>query len=210
MQLAYAAPTHARPLVILYRIAQFCWAVPLVVGVACLALYAITRFSAIPAIGFLAFLAGGALFGIGLICLVVFWCLLGRCANDVRQSWSNRSKRLLGLLLLNIPIAMGCAVAGLWLMSRLTVVVENQTGVPLDDVRISLPGNVANFGTVAAGAKIQQTFTLRGDGDVEFSAIQAGMPIQGAAGEYISNTHFNARQATVTFRPSGGSATVQR
>jgi hypothetical protein len=114
--LAYAAPEHARPRVALFRVAQFCWSVPLAVGVGVLALFTLTREETLALIGFFTILAGAGLFGIGFICLVVFWSLLRRCDDHDRQHWGKRSWILFGLMLLNFPIAFGCAWLGIVLM----------------------------------------------------------------------------------------------
>jgi small neutral amino acid transporter SnatA (MarC family) len=110
--LAYAAPEHARPRVALFRVAQFCWAVPLVFGVGILALFALMREQGLAIIGVFTILGGAALFGIGFICLVVFWSLLRNCDANDRRHWSKRSWILFGLMLLNFPIAFGCAWLG--------------------------------------------------------------------------------------------------
>ena len=89
---------------------------PLAIGLGCLVLFAITHAPDIALIGFLTLYAGAALFFIGMICLVVFWCLVRACAPDERRRWSRRSAILLALLILNFPIAAGCAWLGLTLL----------------------------------------------------------------------------------------------
>jgi len=113
--LAYAEPTHATPRVPLFRVAQVCWAAPLAIGLFVTLLFLLTRENALALIGFFTLVAGVGLFGIGLVCLVVFWCLLRNCSDDDRQKWSRRSWQLFGLMLLNFPIAFACA----WLGAKL-------------------------------------------------------------------------------------------
>ena len=102
--LAYAVPEHPRPRVALYRVAQLCWVVPLTIGVLVTLLFVLTRAEFF------------ALFGIGAICLVMFWALLRNCSTDDRRLWSKRAWILFGLMLLNFPIALGCAWLGAMLL----------------------------------------------------------------------------------------------
>jgi hypothetical protein len=206
--LAYAAPTHARPRVALYRIAQACWILPLVVGVGSLMLFAVTRARAATVIGFFTVVGGAALFGVGVICLIVFWCLLRRCADDERRAWSRRASILLGLLVLNFPIAAGCAGSAIWLMSRFTVVVVNETGEPLRDVRITVPGHAINLATLQPGERVTRSVSLSGDGGLEFSAVRGGALVTGEADAYLDSMHGEARTGIVTFAPSGATAAV--
>ena len=113
LPLAYAGPAYADPVVILYRIARICWLFPLAIGVASLALYVLTRRQGWAVVGLYTLLIGGIALGVGVVCLLVFSTLLKRCAPDVREAWSRKANRLFVLLLLNVPIAIACAAAGL-------------------------------------------------------------------------------------------------
>jgi hypothetical protein len=114
--LAYAVPEHVRPRVALYRVAQVCWLVPLGIGLFVTLLFVLTRAEFFALFGFLTLFGGAALFGIGAICLVVFWSLLRNCSTDDRRLWSKRAWILFGLMLLNFPIAFGCAWIGATLL----------------------------------------------------------------------------------------------
>ena len=114
--LTYAAPEQARPRVALYRVAQFCWYVPLGIGLFLTVLFVLTRAEVFAVFGFFTIFGGVALFGIGVICLIVFWCLLRNCSSEDRLNWSKRAWILFGLMLLNFPIALGCAWIGAMLL----------------------------------------------------------------------------------------------
>ena len=114
--LAYAVPEHPRPRVALYRVAQLCWVVPLTIGVLVTLLFVLTRAEFFALFGFVTLFGGAALFGIGAICLVMFRALLRNCSTDDRRLWSKRAWILFGLMLLNFPIALGCAWLGAMLL----------------------------------------------------------------------------------------------
>lgn len=209
VSLTYAAPQHALPRVALYRVAQFCWIAPLVFGVGCLGLYAVTSNQTVAILGFFTMLIGAGLFGIGMICLIVFWALLLRCAVDVSRRWSKRSAVLLGLLILNFPIAFACAWTGSWLMTRFTVTVLNETNAPVADVKIEIPGDTALLGTIPPGGRVRRTLTIRGEGDLHFSAVQNGTPVSGDANAYL-DSGLNGGSGTVVFSSSGATATAKQ
>jgi hypothetical protein len=192
----------------LYRVVQFCWAAPLIVGLACLTLYAVTRAQAIAVLGFFVVLGGTALFALGALCLIIFWALLRHCAADIRQTWRKRALVVFGLLVLNFPIAFGCMWLGTWLMSRFTVTVVNNSAAPVREVIIGVAGERADLGTLAPGDRASRTFSIRNDGDLEFWAVQDGANVSGEAGAYLDMTHGSGTQGIVTFDASGARAIV--
>jgi hypothetical protein len=118
LPLAYAGAAYADPVVMLYRIARICWLFPLAIGVASLAPYVLTRRQGWVIVGLYTLLVGGIALGVGVVCLLVFTTLLRRCAPDVREAWSLKSNRLFVRLLMNVPIAIACAAAGVALVAE--------------------------------------------------------------------------------------------
>jgi hypothetical protein len=207
--LAYALPAHAKPRVVLYRIAQVCWGLPLAVGVATLALYAVTSASSLTGVGLLTLSGGAVLLGIGVVCLIVFLALLRRCAPDVRSRWTRRGFILLGLLVLNIPVAMGCAAVGIWLMNRFTVTVTNRSETPVENLQVQVPGHTWDAGTVAPGATVSRTFSVNGRGDLAFIATHRGRQVVGQAGGYLAGFESRAQTGSIVFTADGESASIR-
>jgi hypothetical protein len=201
-------PAHAKPRIALYRIAQACWIVPLVIGLGVTGFYVLTRELAFAVVGLITILGGIALLGIGAVCLGMFWYLLRRCAPDARRTWSRRTIRLALLLAANVPIAIGCAYAGTWLMSRFPVTVINDAAVDLHDVTINVPGDSTVIPSLPAKSRITRNLTVRTDGDLTFSAVRNGQTVKGEAGGYLT-TGPTSQRGTVHITDTTESASVR-
>jgi hypothetical protein len=200
--LGYAAPEYAAPRTSLYRIAQVCWAAPLVFGVALLVLYAITFERRLPTLGLLTLLGGAVMLFVGLVSLLTFKGLLPRCAPDVRATWSKRSSVLLVLLLLNIPASIACALAGLHLMSRFPVTLVNASSAAITDITVTAPGETVQIARLDPGEKRRVLLRVTADGEVTFSATQNSAPLSGIASGYVTSGPANGR-SQVRFTEAG-------
>ena len=94
------------------RIAVYCGAIPLVLGVSILFGYYTTHAEILPVAGFLTILVGSMMFLVGIISLTISYGNLpradGRLATkDLRQLWI-----VLLLLLSNFPVGLLCLWAG--------------------------------------------------------------------------------------------------
>ena len=199
--LGYASPQEARPKVGLYRVAVFCAAVPLAVGVLTLGLYALTFWEWLPFAGFFVFLGGGVLCLVGLVCVTVFYAGLRRCDADLRRAWSPRAARTSALLLANVPIAIFCAGAGIYLMSQWRVTLVNDTPGPVTDITITSPGETVVVERLDPGEDRNVLMSVGNDGEITFTASQDGRPVTGVAAGYV--THGMGGKSTVTFMPGG-------
>ena len=191
--LAYASPDYAAPPIVLYRIGLLCWAVPLVVGVGLLALYALTFARQLPGLGLLTMLAGAVLWFVGLACLFTFKHLLQRCAPDVRAAWLRRARPIILLLVLNMPVAIACAFAGMYLASHFPVTLVNATSAPITDITVTAPGQAVHVLRLDPGEKRRVLLQVEADGEVTFSATQSGAAVSGTAAGYVTTGGANGR-----------------
>jgi hypothetical protein len=206
--LGYASPREVRPKVWLYRVAVFCWVVPLVIGVAALALYALTFWDWLPVLGFAVFMGGGVLCVVGLICVAVFYVMLRPADPALRRAWSPRAARTATLLVANVPVAVVCAAAGIDLLSQWRVTLVNATGAPITDITLTSPGEVATVGRLEPGEDRDVFLSIGGDGEITFAATQDGQPVGGVVVGYVSDGM--GGKSTLTFNPAGAPPTVER
>jgi hypothetical protein len=198
-KLAYADPPGERPRVALFRLAQICWIAPLSTGVLTVAAYAVTFAQPLVFLGLGILVAGGVMFGIGAVCVTIFRWLLRRCDPDERALWSRRASVLLGLLVLNIPAAIACASAGLYLSSRVLLTLVNETSAPITDVTLASPGQLMRIDRLAPGERRRFLLAANGEGQMTFQATQNGTALSGVAIGYVTQ----GARSTVRFTPSG-------
>jgi hypothetical protein len=199
--LGYAGPETNRLNVGLYRIALLCWLVPLVVGVATLALYAWTFWEWLPEFGWLTLGGGTILLVAGLICISVFRMGVRRCDPNIRDAWLSRANRATTLLNSNVLVALGCAFAGLALMEYFPVTLVNQTNEPITDITINATGGIAELKRLEPGQTRRLLVQPKGEGGVMFTATQNGSGITGVAAGYVSAA--SGGRSRVTFTNAG-------
>ena len=171
----------------LYRVAVFCAVVPLVVGVTTLALYALTFWDTLQLVGAFTIVAGSILCFIGLVCVTVFYIGLRRCDIELRRPWSLRATRTATLLVGNVPIAMVCAVIGIYLTGLFRVTLVNESGAPITQITLTSPGETVQIARLDPGESRQVYLSIDNDGEVMLTATQNGQRVQESVAGYVTN-----------------------
>lgn len=147
---------------------------------------------------------GLALFAVGAIALARY-CWVALRAPELPPRFWGSTALAATLLAANFPAA-GLIV---WkvdeLYTRYTVVVRNDGGKPLEDVRVSGGGCEEILGTIAPGDEKRCSFQVRHDGCLEVSA--AGLPRHTISG-YVTNGV--GGHTTATVHPDGSVTAVDR
>lgn len=187
-----------------YRAALACGVLPLAAGTSIFALWVVTRWEWLMPAGVFTLFLGLALFVVGALALARF-CWLGLRMPEPPPGFWRATAIAAALLLSNFPAA-GTII---WkvgdLYSRYTVVVRNESGRALEDVRISGGGCEAVFGTIAPGEEERRSFLIQHDGQLEIHAD--GLGRQTIVG-YVTNSM--GGHTTVTVHPDGTVTTTDR
>ncbi len=119
----------------LLRIATFMWAVPLVAGTVVMLGFLFLRAPFFVASGVILLGVGGLCLSIGLIAVIAILATRNRFLESTRRYYKKPALRMLGLLLLNLPIAATFAVAGSLLLEQAaSVAVASPSGRYLAEV----------------------------------------------------------------------------
>ena len=102
----------------LLRIATFMWAVPLVAGTATMLGFLFLRASFFVASGVMLLAVGGLCLSIGLIAVIAILATRNTFLESTRRYYKKSALRMLGLLLLNLPIAATYVVVGSLLLEK--------------------------------------------------------------------------------------------
>ena len=102
----------------LLRIATFMWAVPLVAGTATMLGFLFLRAPFFVASGMILLAVGGLCLSIGLIAVIAILATRNTFLESTRRYYKKRALGMLGLLLLNLPIAVTCVVVGGMLLEK--------------------------------------------------------------------------------------------
>jgi hypothetical protein len=187
-----------------YRVALLCGTVPLVVGLSVFLLWLLTRADGLMLLGVFVLFGGLAFFAVGVLALGRYCWLAFRESRLPARFWAATIACAL-LLLSNFPAAGAIMYAADALHSRYTVVVRNESGRPLEDVRVTGGGCEVVFGLIAPGDDEQRSFWIQHDGVLRIRADGlAEQPISG----YVTNGM--GGRTTVTVRADGTVAAVDR
>ena len=102
----------------LLRIATFMWAVPLIAGTVTMLGFLFLRASFFVASGIVLLAVGGLLLSIGLIAVIAILATRNTYQESTRRYYKKPALRMLGLLLLNLAIAMFYTVIGGMLLEK--------------------------------------------------------------------------------------------
>ena len=169
----------------MYAIALTCGAVPLLVGVAIFLLWLITRWDWLMVAGLITMYAGIVIFFIGAIALAWFLWLAFHVPAPQGRPWFSAICCAV-LLLSNFPVAGGIMAAVIAIETRYTVVVENESQQPLDDVRVTGGGCDVNFGTIQAGAVVRRSFWIQQDGQLGFHTVSGATTHDKIIDDYVT------------------------
>ena len=184
-----------------YRVALFCAAFPLLVGISIFVLWLTTRWDWLMVAGWFTICGGLVFFFVGLASLGCYCGLALRKADESRRHIWLSSIACAGLLLSNIPIAAGITTAAVAILTRYTVVIHNDARQAMDDVRVFGGGCEAAFGTIPPGATAQRSFWIRQDGTLEFEAASGATTYAKTIDGYVTNGM--GRRTEVTINPDG-------
>jgi hypothetical protein len=153
-----------------YRLAMFCGASPLLVGVSIFVLWLLTRWDLLMIAGILTLAAGPVLCAFAFLNLSHFLWLARR-----EPDLSPRRRRLAvfwcgSLLLANFPVAVGIIYAVIEIESAYTVVIHNGSAQPLDGVRVGGGGCDVYFGSIPPQGVARRSFWIQHDGELSFHA----------------------------------------
>lgn len=189
-------------------VALACGALPLLAGIATFVAWVYTRADWLPPAGVVVMGVGVVLFLVGIGALIRHVRSARRTADAPRRPRMLAVVLIGGLLFVNFPAAAVLTYLVLAIESSYTVVVCNQTGCELTDVRVEGGGCNADFGSIAPGDSERRVFWVRHDGHLELTAREGAHTRSKIIDEYVTNSL--GGHTTVTIHPNGGSAVVRR
>ncbi|WZO98853.1 hypothetical protein EP7_000444 [Isosphaeraceae bacterium EP7] len=185
-----------------YRVALFCGALPLLVGVAIFLLWIVTRWPLLLGpLGILALLGGVAMFP------VVAIALARSCWQDFSNPDVPRRRLWLstlgagGLLLSNVLVVGVLFVGVIAVHTVYSVVISNASRHRLDEVHVSGGGCEIEFGSISPGNSVRRTFWIQHDGTLILRAARGGAVSAKTISGYV--THNQGGHTLVTVNPDG-------
>lgn len=177
-----------------FKAAIACALLPMATGVAIFALWLAVRWEWLMVAGLFTIFGGCVFFLAGCGCLAMY-C---RTASDVTPQKQAVASTIIGaaILLSNFPIAAGIVVAAELMYTCYSVVIDNESGKPLDRARLCGGGVCRDIGVIPAGDKSRASLWFQGDGRVEFHATCGDAPILQTVDEYV--TGYMGGHAVVT------------
>jgi hypothetical protein len=189
-------------------LALACAALPLLSGVAVFVAWVYTRANWLASAGVVVMGVGVVLFLVGIGALIRH-LRVARHAPDAPHRPRMLAVVLIGgLLFVNFPAAAVLTYLVIAIESSYTVVVCNQTGCELTDVRVEGGGCSADFGSIASGDSGRRVFWVRHDGRLEITAREGADTRSKIIDEYVTNSL--GGHTTVTLHPDGAIAIVRR
>jgi len=206
------APVNSRPLLPLplhdwsYRAALVCGAAPLLTGISIFLLWLVTRWDSLMLAGLHTIYAGLAAFAVGCIALTIYLWRAFRSPDADQRRVRNATLACGGLLLVNFPVAFGIVAAVIDIESRYTVVIHNDSGQPLEDVRVFGGGCDKSLGSIAPGDTVRRRLRFDTDGELRLHATIGTTDIDEVIDGYI--TRDIGGRPTVTVEPGGAVSVV--
>ncbi len=188
---------------IAYRIALFCGATPLILGIAIFLAWLVTRWDWLSVAGILNIAGGLALFALGLASLAFFVWAGIRDSRVSSKKLASSSLLCAALLFSNFPVAIGIIAAVMHLEARMHygVVVVNQLPEPLDNARLEGGGVKVDLGTIEPGNRNYARLSFQRDGSLEFYAQAGKKKISSCVEEYV--TGYMGGDKCVTVKADG-------
>lgn len=184
-----------------YRVALFCGAFPLLVGVSIFVLWLVTRWNWLMVAGIGTLYGGVAIVLVGVVALVRFYWLATRAPGlPSRQLWRS-TVACSGLLLVNFPVALGITVASVAIATRYTVVIHNGSQQPLTNARVFGGGFDHTWSSIPPGGTVQESFWVEGDDTLEFRAVSGTAVHAETIDDYVTSSM--GGHTTVTINPDG-------
>jgi hypothetical protein len=184
-----------------FRVALFCGALPLLVGISIFLLWLITRWDWLMMAGIFTLYGGVAIFFVGAIALARFCWLAFRTPELPRRRLWLSILGCAALLLSNFAVAGGITASVIAIETRYTVVVHNTSQQPLSGVRVFGGGCEADFGTIPPDSIVRRSFWIQHDGVLEFRAVRGTTTHTKTIDSYVTNSM--GGHTTVTINPEG-------
>ena len=193
---------------IAYRIALFCGATPLLLGIAIFLAWLVTRWDWLAAAGIFNIEGGLALFVIGVISLALFVRMGNRDSSVSRKKLASSSFLCATILFSNFPVAIGIIAAVLHLENRThyVVVVRNQLPESLNNVSLTGGCVKADIGTIEPGDQKYVRLSFECDGSLEFFANAGTKKISSCVEGYVTGSMGGEKCVTVR---TDGTVTVE-
>lgn len=171
------------------RIAFWCGAAPLALGVAIFLLWLLAGWTWLMVAGGCVLVAGPFVVLVGFAALWRDWWMDRSARPDTRRHSWRPLVLVAALLLSNFPVAGGIVVAAIAIESRYTIVVVNQSGKTLDDVVLEGGGRVVRFDAIPAGTSASRiVWFSHDDEELDFRAISGATPVAGTVQEYVTGS----------------------
>lgn len=149
-------------MLVLHGIAMICGFVPLVAGSVVFLLYLLIRDQALTGIGLVVIFIGLCCAFIGLVCAGIFY-YQAKSADPAEATIAKRRAKLdIAIILANFPIAFVMAGIGIWLMSRVTIVIHNEGNTSIDSLVLTTQDGKYTFANIKPGASAIKA-TMHGD-----------------------------------------------
>ena len=144
-----------------------CWGAPLLAATIGLFAYWQTRAPFLANIGFLLLVAGFILGLVGIGCVLLFLLLNMRSAEPERQRGRRNGFIAIGLILLNVPLALFYSFVGGHLASQIYLEIVNDSPYHLNQVTIISAAYRLNLGELAPGEKVETYYHPRQESGVK-------------------------------------------
>lgn len=187
-----------------YRVALFCGAFPLFVGISIFVLWLITRWEWLADAGVYTIQGGVLIFWIGAVALASFCWLAYQTPNYPRRRLWQSTLACAGLLLSNFLVAGAIMFAVLLLHHaeiQYGVTVHNGSQQSLESVRVFGGGCDESSGTIPPATAVTRSFRFQCDGDLKFSALSGTTKYAETINDYV--TSGMGGYTTVTINPDG-------
>lgn len=179
------------------RIAIACGILPLSFGVWIFLAWLVTRWDGLMAAGLFTLYVGVGLFLIGAVAVGVFCWRGARSTHMSRRRLWLTSVACAVLLLSNFVVAGWIIATVIDIKTAYIVTIENETAEPLRDVRVSGGGCDVDFGVIPSGGRVQRTFWIQREGELEFRAV-GGTTVYGEVIDgYVTNSMAGETSVTV-------------
>ena len=167
-----------------HRVALTYGLLPLIVGIAVFSVWLLTRWDWLMFAGLYTIGIGLILFVGGLISLLI----ASRRARQQGIPYKQKNLLILGVLLINFPVALAMMFYAHHLMTIYDVLIINELGTPLNQIILTDPaGEHYAINDVAAHSQTHHEFHFGGEGSVSYEIKSAPIEQSGVLVGYITS-----------------------
>jgi uncharacterized membrane protein len=92
------------------------------------------------------------------------------------------------IIILNFPVAFICMVSALNILTAYVLTIKNNSELNIDKVQISAPGINNEIKLLKPGEEISLDLDFKGDGILEFAAMQEHKRVEGVVESYVTGS----------------------